>query len=37
MSYLLGSDVRARSSATDRDVGGPFVASLQVRMSGRTN
>lgn len=37
MSYLLGSHVRARSSASDGDVGGAFVVSQQVRMSRRAN
>lgn len=37
MSYLLGSQVRTSSSATEADVRGPFVASLQVRMSRRAN
>lgn len=37
MSSVLGSHVRARSSASAGDVGGVFVVSLQVRMSRRAN
>ena len=37
VSSLPGSHVRARSSTAARDMGGPFVASLEVKTSRKGN